>query len=91
VLPGGYLSWFDPQGGHVWQQVYFGDAPEFRDLGQMDQSRSLRAEVDRRTPRTELTEGCSLPGRRAGLAGKIERSAQAWVTSLRGELDELGA
>lgn len=95
VLPGGYLSWFDPQGGHVWQQVYFEDAPEFRDLGQMDQSRSRRAEVDRRTPRTELTEGISedvpsLVAARAS-AGKIERSAQAWVTSLRGELDELGA
>ena len=95
MLPGGYLSWFDPQGGHVWLQVYFGDAPEFRDLGQMDQSRSLRAEVDRRTPRTELTEGISedvpsLVAARAS-AGKIERSAQAWVTSLRGELDELGA
>jgi hypothetical protein len=42
-----------------------------------------------------LTEGISedvpsLVAARAS-AGKIERSAQAWVTSLRGELDELGA
>ena len=95
VLPGGYLSWFDPQDGHVWQETYFGDAPEFRDLGQMNQSRSLRAEVDRLTPRTELTEGIaedapSLVAARSS-AEKIHRSAQAWVTALRGELEQLGA
>jgi hypothetical protein len=52
VLRGGYLSWNDPVTDHWWQATFFsGSAPSFRDLGVFSgQVRSLREEVDRRTP-----------------------------------------
>jgi hypothetical protein len=33
---GGYFSWREPKSGHWWQQIWFGDEPEFRDLGVLD-------------------------------------------------------
>src|SRR5262245_56158593 len=33
LLPGGYISWQDPESGRWWQQVYYGEQPEFRELG----------------------------------------------------------
>lgn len=58
VLPGGYLSWLDPVSNHLWQQTWFEANPEFVDGGVFDASvRSLRSEVDRRTPHPELTKG----------------------------------
>jgi hypothetical protein len=41
VLSGGYLSWHDPVSDHWYQEVFFEDAPEFRDLG------ALTAKADR--------------------------------------------
>ena len=55
VLPGGYLSWHDPTTGHWWQQIYFGQQPQFRDLGAPDQAgENLRRFVDRQTEFREL-------------------------------------
>jgi len=49
VLAGGYLSWHEPISDHWWQLVFFGDAPQFRDLGPLTQKphESLRAMIDR--------------------------------------------
>jgi hypothetical protein len=50
VLQGGYLSWHDPVSDHWWQEVYFGDRAEFRDIGKLDQREgSLRSQIDRKT------------------------------------------
>jgi hypothetical protein len=35
VLSGGYLSWHDPVTDHWFQEVFFGEQPEFKDLGQL--------------------------------------------------------
>jgi hypothetical protein len=94
VLPGGYLSWFDPVGGRIWQQRYFGNNPEFVDLGEFDQTRSLRAEVDRLTPQAPVRrpipeDSPKLMEARASGA-KIQESSAAWVKALRGEIEALG-
>jgi hypothetical protein len=58
ILQGGYISWHDPVSDHWWQQVWFGQRKEFRDLGVFDATvESLRAEIDKRTPHPELTRG----------------------------------
>ena len=58
VLRGGYLSWHDPVSDHWWQQVWFGQRKEYRDLGVFEASmQSLRAEIDMRTPHPELVNG----------------------------------
>lgn len=58
VLRGGYLSWHDPVSGHVWQQKWLKAESEFVELGKFDASvKSMRSEVDKRTPLPEITEG----------------------------------
>lgn len=55
VLQGGYLSWHDLVSDHWWQEVFFGDSPQFRDLGQLDAAAgSLRAQIDRKTAAESL-------------------------------------
>src|SRR5215208_5152297 len=48
ILAGGYVSWWDPQTNHVWQQVWFGPKREFLDLGEggFASGMSLREFVD---------------------------------------------
>jgi hypothetical protein len=51
VLQGGYISWQDPISGHWFQEVFFGSAPQFRDLGRLSASqKSIRNEIQKRTP-----------------------------------------
>jgi hypothetical protein len=58
VLRGGYLSWLDPISNHLWQERWFDAEPEFVDLTAVDPGvKSLREEVDRRTPHPQLTQG----------------------------------
>lgn len=47
VLPGGYLSWRDPNTNEWFQQTFFGSEPEIRSLGVFDGSSSFRTFVDR--------------------------------------------
>ncbi|MDO3644150.1 hypothetical protein [Mucilaginibacter sp. L3T2-6] len=46
VLPGGYLSWFDPESQQIWQAINRGNGLEFRDLGTSPGGFSLRHYVD---------------------------------------------
>jgi hypothetical protein len=56
VLKGGYLSWKDPVSDHWWQEIFFGDAPSFRDIGVIDQKATgnVRAAIDRITSQETL-------------------------------------
>jgi hypothetical protein len=50
VLPGGYISFIDPNNDHMEQILFLGSKPELRDLGPADgKLRSLRQFVDDRT------------------------------------------
>ena len=53
VRQGGYLSWHDPVSNHWFQERFFGAAPEFRDLGVITATESLRAFIDQATPTPE--------------------------------------
>jgi hypothetical protein len=59
ILRGGYISWYDPQTDHVFQQLWLGtDQPEIKDLGKGDfGNQSLREFVDRKTLVPPLVEG----------------------------------
>lgn len=58
VLRGGYLSWHDPVSDHWWQQVYFGQRREFRDLGAFDAAAgSLRSWIDGQTDHPGIDQG----------------------------------
>jgi hypothetical protein len=56
VLRGGYLSWHDPVSDHWWQEIFFGNEPQFRDLGKLTQQphQSLRMMIDRLTKAESL-------------------------------------
>lgn len=51
VLKGGYISWHDPVTDEWFQQVYFGNSPEFRNLGRLSALEgSIRSQIYKRTP-----------------------------------------
>lgn len=51
VLKGGYISWHDPSSDHWFQQTFFGETAEFRDLGVFSQLEgSIRSQIYRQTP-----------------------------------------
>lgn len=58
IVRGGYISWHEPVSDHWWQQVWFGQSKQYRDLGVFEATvKSLRSEIDKRTSHPELTEG----------------------------------
>jgi len=58
ILRGGYLSWHHPPSNHWWQQIWFGQRKQFRDLGVFDATAgSLRAWVDRNTEHPGIDTG----------------------------------
>ena len=69
VLRGGYVSWHDPVSNHWWQQTWFGQRKEFRDLGEFDVAKheSLRAWIDARPN----TPGSTRASRRATRASRL--------------------
>jgi hypothetical protein len=57
VLPGGYLTWRDPDTGDWSQNRRFGDKQDTRELTLPPGDASLRAKVDRLTRNPELEDG----------------------------------
>jgi hypothetical protein len=58
ILRGGYISWHEPVSNHWWQQIWFGEDKEFRDLGVFDATAgSLRAWVDSQTEHPGIDQG----------------------------------
>lgn len=59
IREGGYVSWWDPQSDHVWQELWLGAEKEFKDLGQgsFDSGQSLREFVDANTPHPGIDDG----------------------------------
>jgi hypothetical protein len=87
ILRGGYISWYDPVGRHIWQQVWFGSRKQFRDLGPATPGRSLREQVDEATRLPEQVEGPPPTARGLKTASasrkEIDRSAAARAANLR--------
>jgi hypothetical protein len=59
ILRGGYISWHDPVSDHWWQQTWFGQRKEYRDLGVFETgaAASLRAWIDGQTDHPGIDEG----------------------------------
>lgn len=58
VLRGGYLSWHDPVSDHWWQEIYFGQRREYRDLGVFDaKTGSVRSWIDAQTDHPGIDRG----------------------------------
>jgi hypothetical protein len=58
ILRGGYISWHEPVSDHWWQQIWFGQRKEYRDLGVFDAATgSLRAWVDGQTEHPGIDQG----------------------------------
>jgi len=58
VLRGGYLSWHDPVSDHWWQEIFFSQRRQYRDLGLFDaKAGSLRTWVDSQTDHPGIDEG----------------------------------
>jgi hypothetical protein len=58
VLRGGYLSWHDPASDHWWQETFFTQRRQYRDLGVFDaKSGSVRAWVDAQTDHPGIDQG----------------------------------
>jgi hypothetical protein len=58
VLRGGYLSWHDPASDHWWQETFFTQRRQYRDLGVFDaKSGSVRAWIDAQTDHPGIDQG----------------------------------
>jgi hypothetical protein len=58
VLRGGYLSWHDPVSDHWWQEIYFRQRRQYRDLGVFDaKAGSLRSWIDSQTDHPGIDQG----------------------------------
>jgi hypothetical protein len=98
VLSGGYISWHDPVSDHWWQQVYFGNQPEIRDLGGRDDSGgSLREWIDRQTlpDRMKLLKEqrpsgrmlLAMPGQEVAGEDRVAKATQARAAALRKRIE----
>jgi len=96
VLRGGYLSWHEPVSDHWFQLTFFGNAPQFRDLGVLDRGRlSLREVIDSNTPQTQrlshLADNTNVLVAANTNAAASQGASGARARMLRGRIQELVA
>jgi hypothetical protein len=94
ILRGGYISWQDPVSDHWWQQVWFGQGKQFRDLGVFDASAaSIRAWIDSQTEHPGIDRGLKKSDKslKAAVAvGKqTAKSSKAKAKALRNHISAL--
>ena len=93
VLRGGYLSWHDPVSDHWWQEIFFGQRRQFRDLGVLDaKTGSVRAWIDSKTDHPGIDEGLRRSDAAlkaaVGLGEESEQSSASRADAMRDELGE---
>jgi hypothetical protein len=87
VLPGGYLSWHDPESDRWFQEKYFSAQPEFVDLGELSAgTEGIRAMIDRVTPETRRLSKLDLKKRSMQLAAVARKSAESAASARAKEL-----
>jgi Lipase (class 3) len=95
VLPGGYLSWQDPESNSWWQETWFaGSAPKIVRLGPIDQrtNGNVRAVIDRAT--MSKTIRMLSAGRKQAMAaglspGQNQVATNAHARNLRARIDQI--
>ena len=96
VLRGGYLSWHDPASDHWHQEVFFGAAPEFRDLGPITakSNENFRTAIYAFTPeafQTRRAEGEKLHSLTAAMNAVTDAAnskAASWRTQISALLSQ---
>ena len=83
ILPGGYISFVEPQKNEVAQILFLGDTPELRDLGSAD-GLSLRSFVDGKT--WQAVRDSRKPNHKLSKWCHDHRSAVEAAASRRGKL-----
>jgi hypothetical protein len=61
ILRGGHLTWLDPASGDWWQQVWFGETAELRNLGTLAHSANVREQVQRKMASLRSSGGEEAP------------------------------
>src|SRR5215210_7645940 len=95
VLRGGYISWHHPVSNHWWQQTWFGQRKEFRDLGEFEVAKheSLRAWIDSNTEHPGIDKGLKKSDKTlkdAVAVGKeTEKAAAAKAVALRDQVSRV--
>src|SRR3954468_6585078 len=90
ILPGGYVSWWDPQSNHVWQQLWLGPNREFVDLGRggFDTGQSLREFVDANSQHPGIDTGLDESDETLADARDAGRAANATAEARGARLEE---
>lgn len=102
VLPGGYLSWHDPVTDHWFQEIFFSEEPQFRDLGVLTQgaqgergegAASIRRQIYNLSPEVfEARRRVTVPtGALRATAARAALGAGGKAKSLRAQIDALVA
>ncbi len=95
ILRGGYISWHDPPSDHWWQQSWFGERKQYRDLGVFaaEKGTSLRAWIDGQTKHPGIDTGLTKSNPKlkdAVAAGRQSgRAAGAEAQTLRVQIERL--
>jgi hypothetical protein len=95
ILRGGYFSWHDPASNHWWQQTWFGQSKQYRDLGVFAASggTSLRPWIDSQTDHPGIDAGLKKTDsklREAVAAGKKTGQAASYkAQTLRTQISGL--
>ena len=95
ILRGGYISWHDPVSDHWWQQLWFAQRKEYRDLGVFEtgSAASLRAWIDGQTDHPGIDEGLKKSDttlKAAVAVGKeTAKSASSKASAWRQQIDTL--
>jgi hypothetical protein len=90
ILRGGYISWWDPQSNHVWQELWLGPDKEFRDLGEggFAANESLREFVDAHTEHPGIDQGLPESDETLGDAREAWRGANESAAARGVRLEE---
>lgn len=92
ILRGGYISWHDPVSDHWWQEVWFAQRKQYRDLGVFDaaSAASLRSWIDGQTDHPGIDSGLkkSDPALKAAVAVGKE-TAQSASSKAQGWHDQI--
>jgi len=93
ILRGGYISWHDPVSDHWWQQTWFGQRKQYRDLGVFEgQAASVRAWIDSQTDHPGIDRGLKKSDKTLKAAVKVgketEKSASQKAGAWRKQIEE---
>jgi hypothetical protein len=93
VLEGGYLSWHDPITDHWFQEVFFDEKHEFREVGKLTEANdSIRSMIYEKTPealKAKTSQAIPESPSTSNLKPSSEKASNARAKMLRVEINNL--